>query len=83
MPGRGHHRVRDRPEIRRRKSLWNRGTPASGGGRNRPSNEAFWIHPPGDTRLARFDDGIALILITESPKQVIKLAIHLGNPGLK
>jgi hypothetical protein len=33
--------------------------------------------------LARFDDGIALILITESPKQVIKLAIHLGNPGLE
>jgi len=32
--------------------------------------------------LTRRDDGIALILITESPKKVIKLAIYLGNPGL-
>ncbi len=31
--------------------------------------------------LARCDDGIALILIAESTKHVIKLAIHLGNPG--
>ncbi len=31
--------------------------------------------------MARRDDGIALILIAESPKQVIKLVIHLGNPG--
>ena len=29
----------------------------------------------------RPDDGIALILITESPKQIIELVIHLGNPG--
>jgi len=39
------------------------------------------IHPPGDMGFARNADGIALILIAESPKQVIKLAIHLGNPG--
>ncbi|MEF2559358.1 hypothetical protein VQ044_24945, partial [Aurantimonas sp. C2-5-R2] len=32
---------------------------------------------------ARRDDGIALILIAESPKQVIKLVIYLGNPGLE
>ncbi len=50
--------------------------------RNRPANEAFWIHPPGDTGLARCDDCIALILIAESTKHVIKLAIHLGNLGL-
>ena len=49
---------------------------------NRRSGEAFWIHPSGETDLARHDDGIALILIAESLKQVIKLAIHLGNPGL-
>ena len=54
---------------------------ASGGGRNRTYNEAFWIHPPGETGLARRDDGITLILIAESTKKVIKLAIHLGNPG--
>ena len=41
------------------------------------------IHPPGDIGFARCDDGIALILIAESPKQVIKLVIHLGNPGLE
>ena len=39
-------------------------------------------HPQGETGLTRRDDGIALILIAESPKKVIKLAIHLGNPGL-
>ena len=38
-------------------------------------------HPQGETGLTRRDDGIALILIAESPKKVIKLAIHLGNPG--
>ncbi len=32
--------------------------------------------------MARRDDGIALILIAESPKCVIKPAIHPGNPGL-
>ena len=37
--------------------------------------------PPGETDSACRDDGIALILIAESLKQVIKLAIHLGNPG--
>ena len=58
------------------------GIPASGGGQNRPSGEGFWIHPPDETDLARRDDGIALILIAESLKQVIKLAIHLGNLGL-
>ena len=52
-----------------------------GGGRNRPSNVAFRLHPPGETGLARHDDGIALNLIAESPKQVIKLVIHPGNPG--
>ena len=31
--------------------------------------------------MARCDGGIALILIEESTKHVIKLAIHLGNPG--
>jgi hypothetical protein len=31
--------------------------------------------------FARNADGIALILIAESPKQVIKSVIHLGNPG--
>jgi len=41
------------------------------------------IHPPGDMGFARNADGIALILIAESPKQVIKLVIHLGNPGLQ
>jgi hypothetical protein len=30
---------------------------------------------------ARNADGIALILIAESTKQVIKLVIYLGNPG--
>ena len=59
-----------------------RGIPASGAGRNRPVNEDFWIHPPGDTALDRCDDGIALILIAELPKHVIKLATHPGNPGL-
>ncbi len=44
--------------------------------------KAFRIHPPGETGLARRDDSIALILIAESPKQVIKLVIYLGNPGL-
>ena len=39
-------------------------------------------HPQGETGLTRRDDGIALILIAEPPKKVIKLAIHLGNPGL-
>ena len=39
------------------------------------------IHPPGDIGFARNADGIALILIAESAKQVIKLVIHLGNPG--
>ncbi len=39
------------------------------------------MDPPGDTGLARCDDGITLILIAESTKYVIKLAIHLGNPG--
>ena len=29
-----------------------------------------------------YDVCIALILIAESPKQVINLVIHLGNPGL-
>ena len=38
-------------------------------------------HPQGETGLTRRDDGIALILIAEPPKKVIKLAIHLGNPG--
>ena len=38
-------------------------------------------HPQGETGLTRRDDGIALILIAESPKKVIKLAIHLENPG--
>jgi hypothetical protein len=42
----------------------------------------FWIHLPGDAGLARCDDSIALILIAESALHVIKLAIHLGNPGL-
>jgi len=42
----------------------------------------FWVHPPGDAGLARCGVGIALILIAESTKQVIKLLIHLGNPGL-
>jgi hypothetical protein len=32
--------------------------------------------------FARNADGIALILIAESIKQVIKSVIHLGNPGL-
>ncbi len=32
--------------------------------------------------FARNADGIALILIAESAKQVIKSIIHLGNPGL-
>ena len=41
------------------------------------------IHPPGDLGFARNADGIALILIAESAKQVIKLVIHLGNPGLE
>jgi hypothetical protein len=31
--------------------------------------------------FARNADGIALILIAESIKQVIKSVIHLGNPG--
>jgi hypothetical protein len=31
--------------------------------------------------LARCDDDIALILIAESLKHVIKSPIHLGNPG--
>ena len=39
-------------------------------------------HPQGETGLTRRDDGIALILIAEPPKKAIKLAIHLGNPGL-
>ena len=39
------------------------------------------MDPPGDTGLARCDDGITLILIAESTKHVIKLEIHLGNPG--
>ena len=55
---------------------------SSGDGRNQPVNEAFRIHPPGDGGLARCDDGIALILIAKSAKNVIKLAIHLGNPDL-
>ena len=38
-------------------------------------------HPQGETGLTCRDDGIALILIAESPKKVIKLAIYLGNPG--
>jgi hypothetical protein len=33
-------------------------------------------------RPAYYDVCIALILIAESPKQVINLVIHLGNPGL-
>ena len=61
---------------------WNRGTQASVDGRNRPANGGFLIHPPGDIGFARNADGIALILIAESAKQVIKLVIHLGNPGL-
>ena len=40
-------------------------------------------HPQGETGLTCRDDGIALILIAEPPKKVIKLAIHLGNPGLR
>ena len=40
------------------------------------------IHPPGETSLVRRDDRIALILIEESPKQIINSAIHLGNPSL-
>ena len=39
-------------------------------------------HPQGETGLTRRDDGIALILIAEPPKKVIKLVIHLENPGL-
>jgi hypothetical protein len=35
----------------------------------------------GETGSAGNDDDIALIFIAELPKQVIKLAIHLGNPG--
>ena len=42
----------------------------------------FLIHPPGDIGFARNADGIALILIAKSPKQVINLVIHLGNSGL-
>ena len=45
------------------------------------ANGGFLIHPPGDIGFARNADGIALILIAESTKQVIKLVIHLGNPG--
>ncbi len=33
------------------------------------------------TRLHPSDDGIALILIEESTRHVIKLTIHPGNPG--
>ena len=58
------------------------GTQASVDGRNRPVNGLLWIHPPGDTGTARCDDGLALILIAETPKQAIKLEIYLGNPGL-
>ena len=57
------------------------GTQASVDGRNRPVNGLLWIHPPGDTGTARCDDGLALILIEETPKQAIKLEIYLGNPG--
>jgi hypothetical protein len=39
------------------------------------------MHPPDETDLACRNDGIALILIAESLKQAIKMAIHLGNPG--
>jgi len=55
--------------------------PTTEDGQNRPANEAFRIHPPGDTGLARCDDGITSILIAELPKHVIKLLIHLGIPG--
>ena len=50
-------------------------------GAEKPANLGFLIHPPGDIGFARNADGIALILIAESAKQVIKLVIHLGNPG--
>jgi hypothetical protein len=33
--------------------------------------------------FARCDDGMALILIAESPEPVIKSVIHLGNAGLE
>ncbi len=39
------------------------------------------LQSTGVTGIARCDDGIALILIIKSPKQVIKLVIYLGNPG--
>jgi hypothetical protein len=42
---------------------------------------AFRSHPSGEMALTCRDHGIALILIAESPKQAIKLAIDLGNPG--
>ena len=47
---------------------------------NRGSNNSYttsW----DTTGLTCRDDGIALILIAESPKKVIKLAIHLENLG--
>ncbi len=43
----------------------------------------FKPHPPGEAGLTRLDDGIALILIAESPRQVTIITIHLGDPGLE
>jgi len=55
--------------------------PAFGAGRDRRANEAFRSHPPDEAILNRFDDGTALIFITESRQQARKIARHLGNPG--